>query len=90
MIERHRPEMERIRIETENAHHELEKRLAIAAAAAREESMKKEKRIRWYVDLARGARRKFPRRGLEGGEPVPADPPPKPTPLTDGAEAPIE
>jgi hypothetical protein len=34
--------------------------------------------------------RKRPRRGLEGGEPVPVKPRPKPTPLVDGAEAPIE
>jgi hypothetical protein len=30
------------------------------------------------------------RRGLEGGEPVPVMPRPRPTPLMDGAEAPIE
>jgi hypothetical protein len=39
------------------------------------------KRVRW------SQRR---RRGFEGGEPVPVEPRPKPKPLMDGAEAPIE
>ena len=34
--------------------------------------------------------RKRPRRRPPGGEPVPVEPRPKPTPLMDGAEAPIE
>jgi hypothetical protein len=29
-------------------------------------------------------------RGFEGGEPVPVEPRPKPKPLTDGAEAPVD
>ena len=41
---------------------------------------------------ARGLpRKKPPRRGKgEGGEPVPADPKPRPSLLTGGAEAPVE
>jgi hypothetical protein len=35
-------------------------------------------------------RKRRPRRGFEGGDPVPVEPRPKPKPLLDGAEAPVE
>jgi hypothetical protein len=41
------------------------------------------------VDSAKNRRRR-PRRKPPGGEPAPVKPRPNPTPLTDGAEAPIE
>jgi hypothetical protein len=47
-------------------------------------------RHRWGEWPDMSPRRRRPRRGLEGGEPVPVEPRPKPKPLIDGAEAPIE
>ena len=43
-----------------------------------------------WPEMTRRNKRRRPRRGMEGGEPVPVEPKPKPNPLIDGAEAPIE
>jgi hypothetical protein len=62
---------------------EFEVELSRSIKAARQERRNKE-----YQQRRRNRRR---RRGLDdGGEPVPVKPRPNPTPLMDGAEAPIE
>jgi hypothetical protein len=101
MSERHRAEVEREHLEMERARADLHDRCARAivelttARAAfhgRMESFRR--RVRAAPDEMGGfrvnKRRWRPRRGLEGGEPVPVEPRPKPKPLMDGAEAPIE
>jgi hypothetical protein len=99
MRERHRIEIERERIRRENERRAMNERLARAGAEGLEEARQKLERIQRSVEAARAEferlgnrpkRRRPPRRGLEGGEPVPVTPRPKPTPLVGGAEAPID
>jgi predicted nuclease with TOPRIM domain len=102
MTARHRAEIERQRAELQRERKALDERMARLRAemeAARDEfaraagvealSLARKYRDRfgeWPV--LKGRRRR--RRGFDGGEPAPVKPRPKPTPLVDGAEAPIE
>ena len=93
-------ERQRAQLEGERKEREDMARLRADMDAAREEfaravGVEALNKARKYRDrfgewpTLRGRKRR-PRRGLEGGEPVPVKPRPKPTPLVDGAEAPIE
>jgi hypothetical protein len=105
MIARHKGEIDHARMEIERARRELDERLSQIRAemnAAREAfdraielgagSFEAARKYRdtWgeWPEFVRPKRR--PRRGLEGGEPLPVEPRPKPKPLIDGAEAPID
>ena len=102
MTARHRLEIERRRAELQRERKDLDERMAKVRAemeAAREEfaratgvdalnlARKYRDRFGEWPVLKRRKRR---RGGFDGGEPVPVKPRPKPTPLVDGAEAPIE
>ena len=103
MRERHRAEIERALAELRRKREEFEAgmtALRAEMAAAQQEFERAVARGRGHLDAARKYRHVFgawpktkrrrPRRGFEGGEPVPVEPRPKPKPLQDGAEAPIE
>ena len=88
-INQYRAELERARergrAAFERARAEMERdrqQARLAFEQAREEFLA-------MIDKRRIVRRRPPRRPL-GGEPAPVAPKPKPTPLQDGAEAPIE
>lgn len=104
MRARHQMEIDRQLKEVE-ARKELDERMAALRAgmeAAREEFEQAVGKGVEALTAARKYRDKFgvwpelkgrkrrPRGGFDGGEPVPVMPRPKPTPLVDGAEAPIE
>jgi hypothetical protein len=103
MQARHRAEIERQRAELKLERKEFEERMSRLRAemeAARQEfeqavGVDALNAARKYRDIC-GAwpeikgRKRGPRRDLDGGEPAPVKPRPKPTPLADGAEAPIE
>ena len=105
MIARHKLEIDRARIEIDLARQVLDERLMRLRAdmiAAREEferatelGVEPFEAARKFRDSWGGwpefmRRKRRPRRGFEGGDPVPVEPRPKPKPLIDGAEAPIE
>ena len=101
MSERHRAEIECERLDLKRAREDLHDRCAkaiVELATARAAFHGRMESFRRRVKAARdeiggfrvNKRRWSPRRGLEGGEPVPVEPRPKPKPLMDGAEAPIE
>lgn len=105
MRTRHEVEIEKQRKDLEQKRKELDERmerLRAEMAAAQEEfeqaigrgidalNAARKYRDRFGAWPERRRRRRPPRDGLQGGEPVPVKPPPKPTPLVDGAEAPLE
>jgi hypothetical protein len=104
MSARHQHEIERQRMEVERVRRELDAMMARLRAemqAALEEFDRALERAADPLPAARTYRdrcgawplrkpNRRPRRGSEGGEPIPVKPRPKPTPLVDGAEAPIE
>lgn len=106
MIARHKGEIEQARREFDRVKRELDKKLARLRSEMNAAKADVDRAIRRGVDPLDAARRyshlagnwpemirrkrRPPRRGLEGGEPVPVEPRPKPKPLIDGAEAPIE
>ena len=105
MIARHQREIEHQRSELERKRRELDERMARLRAemqAAREEFARAVEQGVPPMQAARKYRDKFGawpdpmlrrkprRRGFDGGEPAPVKPRPKPTPLVDGAEVPIE
>ena len=103
MTAKHRAEIERQRAELQRERKALDERMAKLRAemeAAREEFARavgvealnaaRKYRDRFGEWPTFNGRKPRSRRGFEGGEPVPVKPRPKPTPLVDGAEAPIE
>ena len=105
MHARHRAEIERQRAELERARKELDERMARLRAEmepARQEFERMAGQGVEALNAARKFRERFgewpqlkgrkrrPRRRPPGSEPAPVKPRPKPTPLVDGAEAPIE
>jgi hypothetical protein len=105
MIARHKGEIEQVRREFDRVRRELDRRLASlryemdAAKAEVDRAIHRgldplpaalKYRGKWGEGPEILPRKRRPRRGLEGGDPVPVEPRPKPKPLMDGAEAPIE
>ena len=103
MVARHRRAIERECAELKRLRTERDERLARIRAELDAARAEYEKAIEQGLDAMEAARkyrdrfgawpepkRRRPRRGWEGGEPAPVKPRPKPTPLVDGAEAPIE
>ncbi|MGZ2412232.1 hypothetical protein ACUXST_001653 [Sphingomonas sp. F9_3S_D5_B_2] len=105
MFARHQGEIEQARREFDRIRRDLDGRLASlrfemdTARAEIDRAIRRgldpfdvalRYRDKWgqWPDMIRRKRR--PPRGLEGGEPVPVEPRPKPKPLIDGAEAPVE
>ena len=105
MFARHQRQIELQRSELQRMRRELDQRMATLRAemqAAREEfaraveqgvpaikaAQKYRDKFGAWPDLMPGKKRR--RRGFDGGEPAPVQPRPKPTPLVDGAEAPLE
>ena len=105
IFRRIRKRVERARLEQARVQRELSdslEQLRAEVSAARSEFERAIRRGRDPLPAARkyrdawGAwpnvapRRRRPPRGLDGGEPLPVEPRPKPTPLMGGAEAPID
>lgn len=105
MIARHKGEIEQARREFDRVKRELDKKLARLRSEMDAAKAEVDRAIRRGVDPLDAARRysrlagnwpeiirrrRRPPRGFEGGEPVPVEPAPKPKPLIDGAEAPVE
>jgi chromosome segregation ATPase len=104
MRARHRAAIERERRELERERKDFEERMSQLRAEMEAARQEFEELVGQGLDALTAARkyrerfgewpeikrRKRPPRRLEGGEPVPVRPRPKPTPLADGAEAPID
>lgn len=87
MREGHEGSLERLRLAMEAAREEFERAVARGIDPLKAALKYRERFGDWPEPKFRKKRRP---RGFEGGEPVPVLPRPKPKPLMDGAEAPME
>jgi hypothetical protein len=83
-IERMKEEMERVGAELNQAMREFHEQYEAARTSAGDDHGRRAKRSRKSVA------KKRPRKRPPAGETAPVRPRPKPTPLMDGAEAPVE
>lgn len=87
MRDGHEEALEQLRLEIEAAREEFE-RVVARGADPLKAALRYRDRFGDWPELK--FRRKRRPRGFEGGEPVPVTPRPKPKPLMDGAEAPLD